>query len=245
MASDLDKPRGFAVLDQSGAQALMAEKPVGFIYGVGPAMQDRLRDHGFRLIGELQRADETDLMRTFGAEGRRLWRLSHGIDERKVVPDRGAKIISSETTFENDLRDYTTMERILWDLSETVSRRLKTGGLAGSTVTLKLKTADFRQRTRSQSITAPTQLANRIFGIAREMLARETDGTAFRLIGVGVSALQPSNGSDDEDMLNRRSAHAERAMDEVRKRFGDNAVVRGIAYTAKPASPSSLRRKDP
>jgi DNA polymerase-4 len=245
MASDLDKPRGFAVLDQSGAQTLMAEKPVGFIYGVGPAMQDRLRDHGFRLIGELQRADETELMRTFGAEGRRLWRLSHGIDDRKVVPDRGAKVISSETTFENDLRDYTTMERILWDLSETVSRRLKTGGLAGSTVTLKLKTADFRQRTRSQSITAPTQLANRIFSIAREMLARETDGTAFRLIGVGVSALQPSNGSDDEDMLNRRSAHAERAMDEVRKRFGDNAVVRGIAYTAKPASPSSLRRKDP
>ncbi|CEG07721.1 DNA polymerase IV [Afipia felis] len=244
MASDLDKPRGFAVLDQEDARTLMAEKPVGFIYGVGPAMQERLRDHGFRLIGELQRADETDLMRTFGAEGRRLWRLSHGLDDRKVVSDRGAKVISSETTFENDLRDYTALERILWDLSETVSRRLKTGGLAGSTVTLKLKTADFRQRTRSQSIVAPTQLANRIFAIARDMLARETDGTAFRLIGVGVSALRPSSGSDDEDMLNRRSAHAERAMDEVRKRFGDNAVVRGIAYTAKPASPTSLRRKD-
>jgi DNA polymerase-4 len=245
IASDLDKPRGFAVLDQDDAQTMMAEKPVGFIYGVGPAMQDKLRDHGFRLIGELQRADEIELMRQFGAEGRRLWRLSHGIDDRKVVPDRGAKVISSETTFENDLRDYTTLERILWDLSETVSRRLKTGGLAGSTVTLKLKSADFRQRTRSQSIAAPTQLANRIFAIAREMLARETDGTAFRLLGVGVSALQPANGSDEDDMLNRRSAHAERAMDEVRKRFGDNAVVRGIAYTTKPASPASLRRKDP
>ena len=244
IASDLDKPRGFAVLDRQDAQTLMAEKPVGFIYGVGPAMQDRLRDQGFRLIGDLQRADETDLMRTFGAEGRRLWRLAQGIDERKVVPDRGAKVISSETTFENDLRDYTALERILWDLSETVSRRLKSGGLAGSTVTLKLKTADFRQRTRSQSIAASTQLANRIFAIAREMLARETDGTAFRLIGVGVSALKPDAGSDDEDMLNRRSAHAERAMDQVRKRFGDNAVVRGIAYTAKPASPASLRRKD-
>jgi DNA polymerase-4 len=244
MASDLDKPRGFAVLDQSDAQTLMADKPVGFIYGVGPAMQDRLRDHGFRLIGELQRADEIELMRTFGAEGRRLWRLSHGIDERKVVPDRGAKVISSETTFENDLRDYTALERILWDLSETVSRRLKTGELAGSTVTLKLKTADFRQRTRSQSIVAPTQLASRIFAIAREMLARETDGTTFRLIGVGVSALQTSSGTDDEDMLNRRSAHAERAMDEVRKRFGDNAVMRGISYTTKPASPSSTRRRD-
>lgn len=244
IASDLDKPRGFAVLDQDDAQALMAEKPVGFIYGVGPAMQDRLRDHGFRLIGELQRADEIELMRLFGAEGRRLWRLARGADDRKVVPDRGAKVISSETTFENDLRDFTSLERILWDLSEKVSRRLKNGAVAGSTVTLKLKTADFRQRTRSQSIVTPTQLANRIFAIARDMLARETDGTDFRLIGVGVSALQPANGSDEADMLNRRSAHAERAMDEVRKRFGANAVVRGIAYREKPASPSSLRRKD-
>jgi len=245
MASDLDKPRGFAVLDQDDAQAFMAGKPVGFIYGVGPAMQEKLRDHGFRLIGELRHADEIELIRQFGMEGRRLWRLSHGIDDRKVVPDRGAKVISSETTFETDLRDTTTLERILWDLSEKVSHRLKAGGHAGTTITLKLKTADFRQRTRSQSIVAPTQLANRIFAIAREMLARETDGTAFRLIGVGVSALCPSNGADEEDMLNRRSAHAERAMDEVRKRFGDNAVVRGIAYTARPASPSSLRRKDP
>ena len=244
MASDLDKPRGFAVLSPSDGQALMTDKPVGFIHGVGPAMQDKLRDHGFRLIGDLQRADEIDLIRAFGGEGRRLWRLARGIDDRKVVADRGAKVISSETTFENDLREFTPLERILWDLSETVSRRLKTGNLAGSTITLKLKSADFRQRTRSQSIVAPTQLANRIFAIARDMLARETDGTAFRLIGVGVSALRPASGSDDEDFLNARSAHAERAMDDVRKRFGDNAVVRGIAYTPRPASPSSLRRKD-
>ena len=204
IASDLDKPRGFAVLDQDDARTLMAERPVGFIYGVGPAMQDKLRDHGFRLIGELQRADEIELMRLFGAEGRRLWRLARGVDDRKVVPDRGAKVISSETTFESDLRDFATLERILWDLSEKVSRRLKNGTVAGSTVTLKLKTADFRQRTRSQSIITPTQLANRIFAIAREMLARETDGTAFRLIGVGVSALQPANGSDEEGMLSVR-----------------------------------------
>src|SRR3569623_2725720 len=186
MASALDKPRGFAGLDQSDAQALMAENPVGCIYGVGPAMQDRLRDHGFRLICELQRADEIEVMRTFGLEGRRLWRLSHGIDERKVVPDRGAKVISSETTFENDLRDFTALERSLWDLRETVSRRLKTGGLVGSTVTLKLKSADFRQRTRSQSIVAPPHLANRNIAIAREMQARETAGTAIRMLGVGV-----------------------------------------------------------
>jgi DNA polymerase-4 len=231
IASDLDKPRGFAVLSQEDAAALLAPKPVGFIYGVGPAAQDRLNRHGFRLISDLQRADQIELMKQFGSEGQRLWRLARGTDDRKVVPDRGAKTISNETTFEDDLRDFATLERILWRLSEKVSSRLKGGNLAGATVTLKLKTADFRQRTRSQSIAAPTQLANKIFAIAREMLAREIDGTSFRLIGVGVSALKSEAGTDDEDMLNRRTTDAERAMDNVRKRFGDAAVIRGIAYT--------------
>lgn len=230
MASDLDKPRGFAAIDPEEATALMAEKPVGFIYGVGPASQEKLSQRGFRLIKDLQRADEIDLMKQFGPEGRRLWRLARGMDERKVVPDRGAKTISNETTLETDVRDFVTLERILWRLCEKVSDRLKGGDLSGTTITLKLKTADFRQRTRSQSIQVPTQLANRIFGMAREMLSREIDGTAFRLIGAGVSALRPGAEADDQNLLGRRSAHAERAMDSVRKKFGNAAVIRGIAY---------------
>ncbi|HVV43425.1 MAG TPA: DNA polymerase IV, partial [Nitrobacter sp.] len=204
IASDLDKPRGFAALDQDEARTLLADKPVGFIFGVGPATQERLARRGFRTVGDLQRADEIEMMKQFPTEGRRLWRLARGIDERRVVPDRGAKTISSETTFETDVRDFATLERILWRLSEKVSARLKTGELAGSTVTLKLKTADFRQRTRAQSIQAPTQLAAKIFATAREMLAKEIDGTAFRLMGTGVSALRPgSQASDDADMLDR------------------------------------------
>src|SRR6476469_4614580 len=230
IASDMDKPRGFAVLDQEQARAMLADKPVGFIYGVGPATQERLIQRGFRTIADLQRADETELMKQFASEGRRLWRLARGIDDRSVVPDRGAKTISSETTFENDIRDFATLEKLLWKLSEKVSARLKTGELAGSTITLKLKTADFRQRTRSQSIAAPTQLAAKIFAISREMLVKEIDGTAFRLMGTGVSALRPGSQADDSDMLDRRSAHAERAMDDLRKKFGNAAVIRGIAY---------------
>ncbi|MEH2514254.1 DNA polymerase-4 [Nitrobacteraceae bacterium AZCC 1564] len=230
MASDLDKPRGFAAIDPEEATAMMADKPIGFIYGVGPASQDKLSQRGFRLIKDLQRADETDLMKQFGPEGRRLWRLARGMDERKVVPDRGAKTISNETTLESDVRDFATLEKILWRLCEKVSDRLKGGDLSGTTITLKLKTADFRQRTRSQSIQVPTQLANRIFGTAREMLSREIDGTAFRLIGAGVSALRPGAEADDQNLLDRRSAHAERAMDSVRKKFGNAAVIRGIAY---------------
>ena len=105
-------------------------------------------------------------MKQLGPEGRRLWRLARGIDDRKVVPDRGAKTISNETTLESDLRDFATLEKILWRLCEKVSARLKGGDLCGSTITLKLKTADFRQRTRSQSIAVPTQLAARIFSTA-------------------------------------------------------------------------------
>ncbi len=102
--------------------------------------------------------------------------------------------------------------------------------MAGSTITLKLKTADFRQRTRSQSIHAPTQLAAKIFAISREMLAKEIDGTAFRLMGTGVSALRPGSQAHDTDMLDRRSADAERAIDDLRRKFGQAAVIRGIAY---------------
>jgi DNA polymerase-4 len=230
IASDMDKPRGFATLDQEEARAMLADKPVGFIFGVGPATQERLSQRGFRTIADLQRADEIELMKQFSTEGRRLWRLARGLDDRRVVPERGAKTISSETTFENDIRDFATLEKLLWRLSEKVSSRLKNGELAGSTITLKLKTADFRQRTRSQSIHSPTQLAAKIFAISREMLAKETDGTPFRLMGTGVSALRPGSQADDTDMLDRRSAHAERAIDDLRKKFGQAAVIRGIAY---------------
>jgi DNA polymerase-4 len=229
IASDMDKPRGFATLDQEQARTLLADKPVGFIFGVGPATEERLKQHGFRTIADLQRADETELTEQFSTEGRRLWRLARGIDDRRVAADRGAKTISNETTFETDIHDFTTLEKTLWRLSEKVSSRLKSSSLAGCTVTLKLKTADFRQRTRSQSIRAPTQLAAKIFAISREMLAKEIDGTAFRLMGTGVSALRPGSLAD-ADMLDRRSAHAERAIDDLRRKFGNAAVIRGIAY---------------
>jgi len=236
IASDLDKPRGFAAIDQDEARIMLADKPVGFIFGVGPATQDRLAQRGFRTIADLQRADEIELMKQFPSDGRRLWRLARGIDDRRVVPDRGAKTVSNETTFDSDIRDFATLEKVLWRLSEKVSARLKSADLAGSTITLKLKTADFRQRTRAQSIAAPTQLASKIFAICRDMLAKEIDGTAFRLMGAGVSALGPGSAANDTDMLDRRAAHAERAIDDLRRKFGQTAVIRGIAYDG-PAKP--------
>jgi DNA polymerase-4 len=229
VASDLDKPRGFAVLG-SEAQNFLASKPVSFIFGVGKVSAQRLARDGFRQIADLQKTSEIELARRYGEEGRRLARLARAIDPRKVDPERETKSVSSETTFDEDISEFPSLERILWAETETVSARLKQKALAGATVTLKLKTADFKIRTRALSFDAPTQLALKIFAAARELLLRETDGTKFRLLGVGVTALADADQADPADFVDRRAAEAEHAVDRVRARFGDDAVRRGLAF---------------
>jgi DNA polymerase-4 len=232
LASDLDKPRGFSVLSRAEAAAFLAPRPVTFIWGVGKQMGAALAREGFRLIADLQRADETELMRRFGTEGLRLARLAHGIDSREVSAERETKSVSAETTFESDIAAFRELERTLWRLSEKVSGRLKANELSGATVTLKLKTADFRLRTRARSLAAPTQLAAKIFAAGRELLEREADGTKFRLIGIGVSSLASPQDADPADLVDRRGARdkaAEHAVDRLRRKFGRAAVVKGLA----------------
>jgi DNA polymerase-4 len=230
VASDLDKPRGFAVLSDTEAPAFLAPKPASFIYGVGNASMARLARDGFHRIADLQRVSEAELARRYGEEGRRLARLARGIDDRTVSADRETKSVSSETTFERDLSDFRALEKILWSQTEEVSARLKAKELAGATVTLKLKTSDFKIRTRARSLDDPTQLAGRIFAASRDLLKREADGTRFRLLGVGVSALVEAAAADPADLVDGRAAEAEHAVDRVRARFGDEAVIRGLAF---------------
>jgi DNA polymerase-4 len=230
IASDLDKPRGFAVLGEAEAAAFLAPKPVGFIYGVGAVSAAKFAADGFRLIADLQRANEHDLIRRYGEEGARLWRLARGIDTRDVNPERDTKSISAETTFEHDIGEFRPLEHHLWDLTERVSARLKANALAGSTVTLKLKSADFKTRTRARALGAPTQLAARIFAAGRELLAHEVGTTRFRLIGIGVSHLEDAAGDDFADLIDRRTAEAEHAVDRLRAKFGRDAVVKGLAF---------------
>ena len=181
---------------------MLADKPVGFIFGVGPATQERLAQRGFRLIADLQRADEIELMRQFPTEGRRLWRLARGIDDRLG----GGGPRRQDDLQRNDVRERHQAISRRWKnccggCRRRSRSRLKSGDLSGLTITLKLKTADFRQRTRSQSIAAPTQLAAKIFAVSREMLAKEIDGTAFRLMG---SRRQRA----DAGLAGRRHRHA-------------------------------------
>ena len=203
---------------------------MAFIFGVGKVSAARLARDGFARIADLQQVSEVEMMRRYGEEGRRLARLSRGIDTRKVSADRETKSVSSETTFDRDIADFRALERILWAQTEEASARLKEKALAGATVTLKLKTADFRIRTRAHSFESPTQLAGKIFAAARTLLERETDGTKFRLLGVGLSALTTADQADPADFVDGRAAEAEHAVDRVRARFGDDALIRGLAF---------------
>ena len=232
IASELDKPRGFSALSYADAPTFLRSKPVGFIWGIGKAAEVRLARDGFVTIADLQRADETEMMRRYGAEGLRLSRLSRGIDARRVTPEHETKTVSAETTFDQDLGGFRSLERRLWLLSEKVSSRLKAKQLAGSTITLKLKTADFKLRTRAQSLGHATALADEIFAAGRTLLVREADGTRFRLIGIGVSNFAETVDPDLAGLVEARAQRIgarEEAVDSLRRRFGKDVVIRGLA----------------
>ncbi|NYZ11401.1 DNA polymerase IV [Azospirillum sp. RWY-5-1] len=232
VASDLDKPRGFSVIGRAEAQAFLAPKPVGLLWGVGKALQAKLEADGLRTIGDLAAMDEFVLVRRYGSIGRRLARFSKGQDDRTVEPDSPAKSVSAETTFSTDIADAAALERRLWPLCETVARRLKSADLAGGTVVLKLKTSDFRQFTRSHKLDGPTQLADRMFREGMAMVTPLADGTRYRLIGIGVSDLCNATGADAPDLLDpgrQRRASVERAIDAVRSKLGDKAILKGRA----------------
>jgi DNA polymerase-4 len=233
MASDLDKPRGFSVIGRAETKGFLAVRPVGAIWGVGKAMQAELAKDGITMIAQLQTREKADLMKRYGVLGARLYHLGRGEDARHVSPDDDTKSISAETTFDVDIGDSKALERILWQMSEKVSRRAKADRLAGSTVTLKLKTADFKIRTRNASFQDATVLADRIFSAAQPLLRREANGTAFRLLGVGISHLREIDPADAEPSLDERAvtrAKAEHAVDRVREKFGESAVERGLVF---------------
>lgn len=249
IASDLDKPRGIAVIGKAETVDFLAPRPISLIYGVGKVFSETLRKDGFTTIRQLQNHPLKDLVRRYGDSGARLSRLSRGEDSRPVSIDGEMKSVSSETTFNADLSDFEALSTELLAQSERLSERLKAKGLVGDTVHLKLKSAGFRLRTRARALMIPTQLANVLYEHGVQLLAREIDGTAFRLIGIGVTGLEPASGSDPTDLLEpaiARKAAAERAMDRVRSRFGTDAVVRGKLYgrQTRPKTAENTERTD-
>jgi len=230
IASDLDKPRGFAVIGAAETEAFLAERPVRLIWGVGAATQDSLARAGIRSFADLRRWNRDALIRRFGGQGARLHELARGHDTRRVAPDRRPKSISNETTFGADTADRDLLDGHLWRLAEKVADRAKAMGLAGRVVTLKLKRADFTLHSRRLALADPTQLADRLHRTAAGLLQAAPAGP-FRLIGVGLSELVPAAGADRAgDLLDpgaARRAEAERATDAIRARFGAGAIVKG------------------
>ena len=242
IASDLDKPRGFAVIGRAEARTFLADKPAGLLWGVGQAMRERLARDGIALIGELARIGEAELVARYGKIGRRLSLCARGEDDRAVDPNRDAKSISSEITLDQDVSSPDELRPILWQLAETVARRMKKADVAGEGVTLKLKTADFRILTRRRRLKNATQSADELFNAAEPLLAGETDGRAFRLIGIGAQGLVEVDRVVQGDLFGDTGpavSKVDKVVDAVRERFGDIAIVKGRGFGVE------LRRQGP
>jgi DNA polymerase IV len=233
VASDFRKPRGFSVIGEAEALPFLAGQPVTLIWGVGKAFEATLERDGIRMIGQLQRMERGELMRRYGTMGDRLYHLSRGLDVRRVHSDNEAKSISAETTFDADLATMSDLVPILRGLSEKVSARLKKSGIAGRTVVLKLKTQDFKIRTRNRQLADPTRLADRIFSTGLDLLAKEADGTKYRLLGIGISDLSGVDTADPPDLVDiqaHKRAMAEGAVDKLRDKYGRLAVETGYTF---------------
>lgn len=234
IASDLDKPRGFAVIGRAETLDFLGARPVGVIWGVGRAAVAALERDGIRSIADLRGRDREVLVRRFGTLGDRLWRLARGEDARPVSPDQALKSVSHETTLDTDTADPEVLRWHLWSLAEQVSARLKEKRLAGSVVTLKLKRSDHSLVTRRQTLDAATSMADRIYRTTLPMLHRGIAEGPFRLIGVGLSQLSAAQIAEESpDLLDpsvgKRFA-AERAADLIRARFGRDVIKLGRSF---------------
>ena len=234
IAVERNKPRGFAVIGAAEAASLLAPESVRLLPGVGAKYAQKLEALGITRLGQLQALPDREAVRKLGNDGPALVRRARGEDARLVDPERDTKSISAETTFDRDLTGLDDLARHLWRLSEKLGRRLRESEFAAAGVVLKLKTADFALRTRTQRLATPTVLPDRLFTAAHALLVREATGTAFRLIGIGASALVPREEADKGDLADTttpRLAAAQSAIDTLRARYGDKVVTRGRGFT--------------
>ncbi|MDG1679878.1 MAG: DNA polymerase IV [Tateyamaria sp.] len=233
VASDLEKPRGFSIIGLADTPKFLKDKSVRLIWGIGPTAQMSLDKAGIRTFTDLLRWKRTDLIDRFGSTGERLWYLARGQDNRAIQQNRAVKSISNETTFQDDTSDLDVLDGHLWRMATKVSDRSKAKGLAGRVITLKLKRKDHSILTRRVSLRDPTQLADTIYRTARNLFEQVNEEGPYRLLGCGISDLCCGKEAEQSGDLLDQGAYkrnqAERATDEIRGRFGDNAILKGRA----------------
>ena len=236
LASDLAKPDGVLVVEPGTEQMFLAPLPVSRLWGVGPATMAKLERMGLRTIGDVAAIDEKALVGALGtALGQHLHALARNDDARAVVPGNDAKSIGAEETFAVDLHTFAECERELVHLADRACARLRAAGLTSRTVNVKIRFGNFETRTRARTLADATDVSTVVLDVARTLVAAFDVGRGVRLLGVALSRLDPVTGmqttldltGDAQSERRRhteRRAAVERAVDEVRDRFGTRAV---------------------
>jgi DNA polymerase-4 len=230
IASELDKPRGFSVIGTANAQALLANKSVRILPGVGPVFGKTLVSDGYAAVGDLAAADVRDLVKRYGETGLRLHDLSHARDARSVNPEHDRRGMSAENTFNTDLTTSEDLESELWALCEKVASKARRDGVASRVIVLKLRRSDFKIITRRKTLPEPVQTARALFAVGRELLKPEL-GRPYRLIGIGMADIQDAEDAPDSLFASAetKTLKTETIIDALRAKFGAGAVVAGRA----------------
>jgi DNA polymerase-4 len=229
LASTRCKPDGMLVVPASGVVAFLHPLPVGALWGVGEKTEKELTRLGLHTVGDIAHTPHSTLVRALGqAAGSHLHALSWGRDERRVVAHEPDKSIGAEETFSRDVDDPDVVRRELLRLAERTAARLRTAGLAGRTVSVKIRFADFTTITRARTLSEPTDVAAVLYATARQLYeALGLDRARLRLVGIRVEGLVESESAPHQLLLGERAQgrrEVEQAADRAARRFGDGTV---------------------
>ncbi|MHB8797406.1 MAG: DNA polymerase IV [Thermoanaerobaculia bacterium] len=232
VASDLEKPDGLVVIPLEEVPSRLWPLPVERLWGVGPKTAERLREQGLVKIVDLVNAPPGRLARILGdGSAEHLLALANGRDDRVVDPGRESKSISEERTYGEDLTRATDIDKALLARADGVARELRRQGFVARTVHLKVRTGDFETVTRAKTLSDPTDLAEVVLDAARELFRERIvlKGRGVRLLGVGVSALEPAGAGQAalfSDERREKLRNLAKAADEIREKFGKAALAR-------------------
>jgi nucleotidyltransferase/DNA polymerase involved in DNA repair len=235
IASDLKKPDGLVVVPPDGVTAFLEDLPVHRLWGAGVKAVARFGHLGVRTVGEVARLPPAVLTQAFGAAlGEHFHALARGIDPRSVEPEQVRKSLGRETTFDTDVQDREAVARALLDLVDQVAQRLRAQGLAGRTVTVKLRSADFVTVSRQEALPVSTDTAEVIWPVARRLLAKaDVTQQAIRLVGVAVSDFADAGQLALFDAGAAKGRRIAQAVDAVVARFGEDAITRAALLGAR------------
>jgi len=234
IASDIGKPDGFVVVNESEVFNFIWPLDARKIWGVGKATRKKLEDFELKTIGDIAAFPVEELERIFGKTGRHFHNLSRNIDTSTVNPVTDRKQVSNEYTFSSDTDDKREIERVLLALSDKVAGRLLEKGLKGRTVTLKLRNEAFKTITRSHTLNRPIMSGEEIYIEAKNLLRTEGfEGQKIRLIGVSVSGFESGDQISLFENVSAQKNKVEEVIADIRERFGKGSITRASLIKKK------------